>query len=451
MIAIAIASLILIIAGIAFFAASETSFLSISLVHLKSLERATSMGKTRIAENAQSSRNKVPGKLKGVRKARCAMRLWHKMDNLLSLVLIGTNFLDAAAASLSTAIAMQIGGSVFIAALLTTAFVTVFGEIVPKTFSLSHTDEVVLFTAPILQGMQRVFFPVIMLFSLICRAANFIACRLFPSDDSGVTEADIKMMIDVGAAEGTLKKAERDMIYKIFTLGDITVRSFMRHRSLVVSIPANADKEEARRAFAKGYSHIPVIDNNDVAGVLDYRCMLLGGDDIPGFARHNMTPPLFIPETHTASAVINRFREENADFAIVLDEQGAFSGIVTMDILCRVVFARMADDNLSPAPAPLERVRVISENECIIPGDIRIEDANDLLGTHFASDDFTTMGGWLLEQFGRLPSVGEVYVAESMAFVVEDQGQRRILSIRVKEIQQTPIAKTKMQKPSTAI
>lgn len=384
-----IVALILLVAGIAFFAASETAFLSLNRVHLKSLVRTKARG------------------------AVCAMRLWLKMDNLLSLVLIGTNFLDAAAASLSTLLAMRIGGtgSVFIATLVTTAVITVFGEIVPKTFAIAYTDKTALFAAPILLAMQRVFYPVIALFSLISRGVNFVAACLFRNDDRGVTEAEIKMMIDVSTAEGTLEKSERDMIYKIFTLGDTPVRSFMRHRSLVVSVSPDDNIEAVSNAFLRGYSHVPVIDGGEVIGVLEYTSVLFAaGDSAASFVRRNMTQPLFIPETHTAFAALERFKEAGTDFAVVLDEQGCFSGIVTMDCLCRVVFANMADDNLAHSPSPLERVKVITDDECIIPGDIRIEDANELLGTDLASDDFTTMGGWLLEQFGYLPSTGEMYI-----------------------------------------
>lgn len=410
-----ITALVLLVLGIAFFAASETSFLSLTSVHIKSLVRS---------------------KVKG---AKTVMRLRSDMDSLLSLVLIGTNFFDAAAASLSTALAVRLCGSggLLLATLGTSSVITIFGEIVPKTFALSHTDLAAFCAAPILCIMQRALRPVIAFFSLISRAVNFLAMHLIHGDDSGVTEAEVKMMLDVGAAEGTVEKSERDMIYKIFTLSDINVRSFMRHRSLVVSVPPDASRAEVTNAFNTGHSHIPVIDAGDVVGVLSYTSVLFDDadaatDNTAGFAKENMTAPLFIPETHTASALLSRFKETGEDFAIVLDEQGSFSGIVTMDCLERVVFSRMADDSLTPAPSPLERVRIISGNECILPGDMKITDANDILGTSLASDSFVTIGGWLLEQFGCLPSVGEVYVKDALAFIVEDQARQRILSIRVK-------------------
>lgn len=422
--------LILLVSGIAFFASSETAFLSLTQVHIKSLVRAKAKG------------------------AKTVMRLWTDIDSLLSLVLIGTNFLDALAASISTALAVRVGGkgAFLLATLGTTAAITVFGEIVPKTFSLSHADKAAFMAAPVLLTLRRIFRPVIALFSLVSRFVNFIAMHIVHSADEGVTEAEVKMIIDVGAAEGTLEKSERDMIYKIFTLSDISVRTFMRHRSLVESVSPAATKEEVRAAFCTGHSHIPVVEGDDVFGVLSYTSVLFPPDCgttpdcgiAPGrataaestadFARRNMTEPLFIPETHTATAVLSRFKEAGEDFAVVLDEQGSFSGIVTMDCLARVVFARMADDSLSPALTPSERVRVISGKECILPGDMRIEDANDLLPLHLASDDFVTIGGWLLEQFGYLPSVGEVFVKGGYAFFVEDQAHRRILSVRIKGV-----------------
>lgn len=427
-----IALLILLILLIAFFAASESAFLSLNRLHLKSKVRTRERG------------------------AKSALYLFERMDSLLSLVLIGTNFLDAAAASLSTALASNLGGGAVIAATLAmTVAITIFGEIVPKTFAISHADKVAFTVSPILIVLQRLLSPIVTLFSLTSRAASFLALHLFQEEENNITEADIKMMIDVGAAEGTVEKSERDMIYKIFTLDDITVRSFMRHRSLVVSISPNDAIDKVQEAFAAGYSHIPVIDGEDVIGVIKCTALLFytaseGVEDtaispspaldVTDFVRRNMTEPLFVPETHTAATLLTRFKEEGEDFAVVLDEQGAFSGIVTMDCLERVVFARMVNDNLSPAPSAIERVKVISSTECVVPGDMRIEDVNELLGLRLLSDEYSTIGGYLLEKFGCLPSIGEVYIDGAIAFVVDDQARRRILSVRIKRF--TPISRT---------
>lgn len=150
------------------------------------------------------------------------------------------------------------------------------------------------------------------------------------------------------------------------------------------------------------------------------------------FARDFMVEPLFIPETLTALEALVMFKKERADFAVALDEQGCAAGILTMSDVARVLFNRAIDENLSPALPHESLVKLVSANEYVVPGDMKIEEVNDVLHLRLSSEEFNTIGGWLLEQFGFLPSAGETLARENVVYIVEDQARRRILSVRIK-------------------
>jgi putative hemolysin len=124
-----------------------------------------------------------------------------------------------------------------------------------------------------------------------------------------------------------------------------------------------------------------------------------------------------------------RFRTEKHTFAVVVGEHGNLEGIVTTDDILKAVFGRITDEYNSKSVAPEERIRVTGRREFLIPGDMSLNDINRIFSTDFESEDFDTLGGWLLEQFGSLPSTGEAIRRGNVIYLVEDQAQRRIKSV----------------------
>ena len=131
-------------------------------------------------------------------------------------------------------------------------------------------------------------------------------------------------------------------------------------------------------------------------------------------------------------ALLQRFRAEKQNFAVVVGELGSNTGIVTMDDVLKAVFGRITDEyNTKSVPAE-ERIRLVGNSEFLIPGDMLITDVNSIFGQQLESDDFDTIGGWLLEQFGSLPDTGEMLKTGNLVFTVEDQAARRIQTIRLR-------------------
>jgi len=250
--------LIVLVALIGFFAASETAYLSLSKIKLRELVQAKK------------------------RCAKTALALRSDMDTLLTLVLVGINFFNTFAASLATALAVSIVGSsgVGIATIAITSLVTIFGEIIPKTAAVLHPDAAALRFAPLLRALEKIFFPIVWVFSRISRGTSFIVGRFWKDDGEDVTEEDIKMMIAVAEREGTLEEGESKMLTKVFQFSDLRVHDIMKHRSLVNTVSVDSDYERVADIFlTTGCSRIPVFEHTPDA-LLGDEPVNVGGADV---------------------------------------------------------------------------------------------------------------------------------------------------------------------------
>jgi len=401
---------------VGFFSSSETAFLSIPRIRLRQMIRNGEKGASKIA----------------------ALRA--DMDHLLTVVLVGINFISTFASSIATALAIEITGQngVGLATAVITFFITVLGEIVPKTIAAADPVPVARRNAGALMFLQKALFPVVWLFTRISTGIAELAEKIWKTDSQTVTEEELKTLIDVGTKEGTLEKSEKAMLYKLFEFTDLHVRDIMKHRSLIKSVPEEAAKAELVQAFLDaGYSRLPVYKGTPetITGILDYKSVLFAKSSDAskkGFVRKNMHPVLFVPESFTALELLARFKKVKNDMAIALDEQGGVAGIVTMDDLLRAVFGRMTDEFSAGDIAPEKRIKIISGNEFVVPGDMKLSDVNGILKLNLESEEYTTLAGWLLERFDALPSTGEALRDGSTLFVVEDQSRRRIQSVRIK-------------------
>lgn len=409
--------LIIILLAVSFFTSSETAFLSLPKLKVRSMVE------------------------EGRKNAKLIAKLKNNMDRLLTTVLIGTNFLNSLASALATALAISIFGKngSAIATLLTAFFITIFGQIIPKTAAALYPDKFAQFSSIPLAILQKLIFPVAYLFEKLSHLVVGIAEKLIKNSDTIVTEEELKTLIDVGSQEGTIEKDENILLNKIIKFNNLQVKDVMKHRSFVSMIEESATYNEVVQEFlSSGFSTITVYKENaeNVVGVINYKQILFGtqkNDNSKGYARRFMKEVLFVPGTFSVLELLQKFRKSTHKFAVVLDEQGQTDGIITMEDIINVVFGKMTDDYSFQNVAPEDKVKLISHDTFIVPGDIKIDDVNEMLGLQLKSDDMNTVGGWLLEQFGFLPQVSNVLVNGTNIFTVEEVIQRRITSIRIKK------------------
>lgn len=411
------AELFFLILCVGFFTSSETAYLSLPRLKLRSMVE-------------QDRRN-----------AKKVAALKANMDRLLTTVLIGTNFLNSLASAIATAFAIDLLGSrgVAIAPFVTAFFITTFAQIVPKTAAGLHPDTFTCFSAWPLMILEKLFFPIVWLFEMLSHGAVVLVEKILKPAGAIVTEEELKTLIDVGSHEGTIEKDESRLLNKIIKFNDLSVNDVMKHRSQVSMINQEADYDEVINQFlTSGFSTLTVYSGNreNVVGVLNYKKVLFCSEEIDkskGFAGRQMSEVLFIPGTMSVLDILQQFRTSEHKFAVVLDEQGQTDGIITMEDILKVVFGHMSDENTYDNTAPEDKVELVSLNTFIVPGDMKIDDANEILGLALESDEMNTVGGWLLEQFGYLPASGTVLIKDRILFTAEDVSGRRIVSVRVKK------------------
>ena len=412
------AQLILIFCG-AFFAATETAFTSTSKISARQM----------LKSNEKNSRK--------------IYRLRNNLDTLISTVLIGTNLVTTLLSSLSTAFSMKIFGSQYVTygTAITSIMIIIFSEIIPKTYAAAKPKKVAQESATAILIIQKIFFPVVWIFKQFSRFLEFIERSIFKTRQPLITEDELKTLVAVGQHEGTLESEEKNMLDRIFEFSDLQTKDIMRHRSFIKYVQSGASYEETLKAFAEsGYSRLPVIEgepgaSEKIIGMLHYKSVLFAIPEIrksQDFVRICMSNCLFVPESMTAVDLLRTFKKEKENFAIALNEYGETDGIVTMDDILRAVFGRITDEYGETDIAPEKRITVINTNEFLVPGDMKIDDVNDVLNMNLDSEIYNTLGGWLLEHFGYLPSIGEVYKSEGIIFTVEDQASRRIISVRIR-------------------
>lgn len=412
--------LIILIAFVGFFTSAETAYLSLPRVKLRNML------------DEKRPRAKIVAKLK------------KNMDRLLTTVLIGTNFLNSLASALATALAIEILGGSKLANLtpfITAFFITTFGQIVPKTAAGLYPEAFTCFSSIPLMILQKLIFPIVWLFERFSHLAVFFAEKVIKPTGPLITEEELKTLIYVGESEGTIEKDESRMLNKIIKFNDISANDMMKHRNFLDMISSEASYDEVIQLFLEnGHSNLVVYngDTENVVGVLNYKSVLYRHekkDDFDstasGFAGKNKEEVIFVPGTLSALELLAKFRNAEHKFAIVLGEQGQISGIITMEDIMRVVFNRMTDeDNYDDLP-PESRIKLVSANVFVVPGDLKLDDVNEILHLQLHSENVNTIGGWVLEKFGHLPSVGEVVINNKNLFIVEDVVQRRITQVKI--------------------
>lgn len=410
-----LAEFLLIFCG-AFFAATETAYTSLSKITVRQMLKS------------------------GKKNAKLISKLRTNLDGLISTVLIGTNFITTLTSSLATAFSTKAFGSQYVsyATAIVSILVIIFMEIVPKTYASCRTEKTAVKSAKIINAIQIIIFPVVWFFAQITKLIELLEKVFIKKEKSLITEEEFKTLLEVGEKEGTLEVDERKMLDRIFEFSDLHVHEIMRHRSFVKYLDINSNFDEVIDFFKKtSYSKIPIYKESpeNIVGVLNYKSVIFASNSLvlsKDFVRNCMEEVLFVPETFSALEMLQKFKQEKNNFAVVVNEYGSMAGIITMDDILREVFDNIADEYGESDIAPEQRITVVKANEFLVPGDMKLDDVNEVLNLNLDSENFETLGGWLLERFDELPQIGAVYKKDNVVFIVDDQNSRRIQSVRIK-------------------
>ena len=361
-------------------------------------------------------------------------RLLDAPRRLLITIIVGNEVVNIVLSAVATALFISLFGEkgewLAIAALAPVLFL--FGEAVPKTFGKTYSMRMSSMVAPLMTFMQTLAFPAVCVLEKI---SGFLLGPLRARESSqseALLEVEFRSLVDAGHKEGILDSGQRDLIHRVFELADTPVEDIMTPRVDMFCLPLSTSPQALRREIVEqGYSRIPLYRTgpDDVVGILYARDLLglMAEGKTPASVEALLRKPYFVPEERRADQLLRDFQKRNMHVAVVVDEYGGISGLVTMEDILEALFGDIYDER-DTRERPFHR---IDERTLMVSGALSIEDFNGLAGTSIPSDDFGTVGGYVLHLFGKLPSRGDEIHADGLHLVVRKVKGTRILSVRV--------------------
>ncbi len=373
---------------------------------------------------------------KGNRRAQLTLKLRERQDIVLAAILLGNNFVNIVASALATAVLIELFGEagVAYAALVMTALVVLFGEVMPKTYAINRPVRVILALAPVIDVAVRVLGPVSMATQAIARSLFRLigAHRMERNPEAAVEE--LRGAIELHAAPDRAAPRERAMLRSILDLADVQVAQIMVHRQNVFSI--NADQKAAailEQALASPHTRIPLWRGQpeNVVGVLHAKALLQALRDRNGNPDainivEIAARPWFIPESTTLFDQLEAFRRRREHFALVVDEYGALLGVVTLEDILEEIVGEIAERHEFQAPG----VRPQADGSYIIDGHVAIRDLNRDLDWRLPDRHATTIAGLVLHEARRIPEVGQIFTFHGYRFEVLRRKRNQIVALR---------------------
>jgi putative hemolysin len=310
----------------------------------------------------------------------------------------------------------------------------VFGEVAPKTYALQHTDGAALRNSGLLAFLTR-FPPLRWASSALIGLANLIIPGRQRKEGPFVSEEEIRTMADVAADEEAIERDERKLIHSIFEFGDMVVREAMTPRTDMVAINADDTIEEGiTAAIQGGFSRIPAYE-----GTTDNIIGLVFLKDLVALARASkrnepvrsaLRDAVFVPEQKRVAELLREMQTKQFHMAIVIDEYGGTSGLVTLEDLLEEIVGDITDEYDIEEPS----VEHLPGGALRVPGGTSIDDVSDELGVELPDTEWDTVGGLVFNLLGHVPDEGECVRFQGLEFRTERVQGRRIVSVHIKPV-----------------
>ena len=298
--------------------------------------------------------------------------------------------------------------AVIIITLILSYFTLVFGELVPKRIAMQRPEKVARASAGVITVLSVIMKPIIWLLSVSTNGILRLL-RMNPNQkEDDVTEEEIRLMVDIGEEKGAIEATEKEMIENIFEFNNTTARDVMTHRIDVIAIQKEEMFEEILDLIREsGLSRFPVYDEDidDIIGILNTRAFLLNlREDAPKPIERLLRPAYCVPESVHTDVLFRSMQKSKDHIAIVVDEYGGMSGIVTMEDLLEEIVGNIYDEY---DPQDEQEIAQLKDNLWRVSGSIEIETLNEALSLEIPEDaDFDTLGGLVFSAFDSIPQDG---------------------------------------------
>ena len=383
----------------AFFSSAETALTTVSKIKMRSLAED---GNKRAATVLDITENHSP--------------------KMLSAILIGNNIVNLYAASLTTTLAYSLGGAmVSIATGILTVAILIFGEITPKNAATINSSKLALAYIPIIKIFMTVMTPVIFIVNLLSRGVLFLL-RIDPNaKNNAMTEDELRTIVDVSHEDGVIESEEKEMIYNVFDLGDARAKDVMVPRVHVTFADVNSTYHELLEIFKEDkYTRLPVYEDttDNVIGTINMKDLLLFDNREHFHVRDILREAYFTYEYKSISELLVEMRDASFNIAIVLDEYGETAGLITLEDILEEIVGEIHDEYDENEENFVQKV---NDLEYIVEGSLSLDDLNDRLDLELESEDYDSLGGFIIQRLDRLPEVGDEFTTEDGIRMIVDR------------------------------
>ena len=400
--------LILLIILSSFFSASETAFSSVNQIRLRQYMEDNKKG------------------------AKVAYELSHRFEEVLLVIIILNNVANFAVAGITAIVALETFGeaAAIIGTLIVTIVMIVFAEIFPKSYAHANSEKLVLRISGIFKFLIVVLKPLIKMLTVV---KNIFASVQESEEEPSVTEDELDVIINTMEEEGILEEDEVDMLQGVLDLSETFVKNIMTPRADVISVSADATVDAAKNQFLKyKFSRIPVYQDahDNLVGLLYERdvfaAIIEKGDQVN--LSELIKEPIYVSSSMRVSSLLEKLRNEKQHLAVVIDEHGAASGIVTMEDVIEEVVGEIYDEHDEEEHLITKKSDTVYE----VSADFALDELCDLFNMSMnVEDDVVPVGSWLYEKLEDIPKVGDMYTYETLTFNVTSVENRRIMKVLV--------------------
>ncbi len=364
------------------------------------------------------------------KQGKIVSRLLSRPRRTLTTILTGNMLVNVAASSMVSMLFIKkfketgVGPAIG----LMTFLLLIFGEITPKTYAVRHALKVSAFAAWPLDILAMILYPLRQVLAGITNVFMRLAIRKKVTKKPYLTEKELKTMIDVGEQDGVIEEDEKEMIQAVFEFDETEVSEVMIPRVDMLSVEGTDSVEELIQLMRKTrHTRIPVYEEtiDNILGVIYTREFLVEeATELRSFIR----PIIFVPETMKLDDVFLEFQSKKKNIAIIVDEYGGTSGLITMEDILEEIVGEIYDE----FDTPEEEIKKVSPNTYIVKGGVSLRDLNEELELDLPLEEADTLAGFLLEHLERFPKPQEKIKTGNIEFIVEHIKKNRIRLVTVK-------------------
>jgi putative hemolysin len=361
-------------------------------------------------------------------------RVLRDPHDLLVTLLVGITVLNIGAAAFATQVATAALGprGVGLAIPVMIFLISVFSEVLPMTLAVEVPHRIGVLAARPVLALRWLLTPLRVLLGALTR----LGTRLAGTPAAGaaaISEAELRTLVEVGHREGVVQRTEREMIHGVFELGESTVGDIMTPRTDVFGVDVATPPDRLLAAIRANLHHrVPVYEGSldHVVGILLTKDLLPHYAGLPaGFdLRAHLQAPYFVPQTKRADALLRELRAKKLRMAIVVDEYGGTAGLVTLEDILEEVVGEIRDEFEREEPLALP----VDDRTYRVSARMAVADFNAVTGLRVPDEHFDTVGGWVLDVFGRVPHRGESVEADGVRILVETMHRTRVLEVLVR-------------------